>query len=360
MDNTFVDMMTAMGEGFRVQIAGLQQKNCKLTEDLTKLQKECDDLRSTTKPDDAITAENQYMRGQLESLRGQIKNLRHQLEGKKEKKRKGKKRGPGRPRRELEVDSDSDVYSDDEEDDVEVDSEEERPNRVREGADTPPKRTRSMTASGSQGRMTRRSSINRQEISFVEDDDRDDEPLKRDQDDEELLVGPNVRAEDFFSNFKFPTENARFGRPESNKMKRRENLSWDFLVNNGVIQTRTSQQKPTPLFCRFLTRDDKPEDLIMWLEGGGGDWRLGSWMDKKIGDPKKVTTSFVSAADVRQRLGVVMNEQARRLLEVKIEQKSVWQHLSIHYKGDVKNLSEIQALIVDKTSGDRSVSSTPK
>ncbi|PRP86960.1 hypothetical protein PROFUN_04942 [Planoprotostelium fungivorum] len=337
MDNALVvQMMTAMGEGFRVQIADLHQKNYKLTEDLTKLQKECDELRSTTKPDDATTTKNQHLRGQLESLREQIKNLRHQLE---EKKRRGKKRGLGRPRKELDSDSDvqSDVYSDSDEDDVEEESEEDRSDRVCQGADTPPKKTRSTTAPGSQERMTRRSSLNRQVVSLVEDDGRDDEALDRDEVDEEIYLDPTVRPVDFFANFKFPTESARSARPESNGHKRRENLTWNYLVNKGIIQPRTPQQKPTPLFCRFLTRDDKPENLIMWLQGGE-KWKLGSWMDKKVTEPK----------------------EAKRLNEVKIEYECLWQHLSICYEGNVKNLSEIQALLVDKSLGDRSVSSTPK
>ncbi|PRP86961.1 hypothetical protein PROFUN_04943 [Planoprotostelium fungivorum] len=256
-DAAFGQMMRVMGQGYQQKYETLQEEHNKLQRDFHEYKEKMNQIIET------LSIENR-------KLKEPPIKTEHKSNGKK---------GPGRPRKEVKI---SDV--EEEEEDSEEDAE--------ETTNTPRKRTRSTTLEEQQ----RRKSIPPKYSS--EDDDNDQQHV---DDSEVIEIGLTVRPEDFFADYKVPTEDARNVRPKANKFKKRADLHWDFFVNNNVIQPRTLQNKPTPLFCRFTTGFTEPQNLVMWLQQGEQrEWKLGSWMDKRVGDPK-------------QRLDVVMLHQAEQM-----------------------------------------------
>ncbi|PRP79110.1 nucleolar transcription factor 1 isoform 1 [Planoprotostelium fungivorum] len=261
-DAAFGQMMRVMGQGYQQKYETLQEEHNKLQRDFQEYKVKMNQIV------EALSIENRKLK---------------EPPIKTENKSNGK-RGPGRPRKEVKI---RDVVED--EDEEEEDSEED----AEETTNTPRKRTRSTTLEEQQS----------------EDDDNDHQHV---DDSEVVEIGLTVRPEDFFSDYKVPTEDARNVRPRANKFKKRADLHWDFFVNNNVIQPRTLQNKPTPLFCRFTTGFTEPQNLVMWLQQGEQrEWKLGSWMDKRVGDPK-------------QRLDVVMLHQAEQMGVSHIQVK-VWE-----------------------------------
>ncbi|PRP79111.1 hypothetical protein PROFUN_11667 [Planoprotostelium fungivorum] len=320
-------------------IQDLKQNNERLLEENNRLQKECEDLRTAaSKVDKSHSTE-------IKNLKEQIKNLKDQLDGKTENGTKEKKRSFGRPKKQPEAHINAN------DDDQGVQSGGDRLERVQESTDTPPKKTKPATGVVEQRASPlerKRASHNRildphyiqsNALSFEEDSEDDNEQLddeedENDENDEIIEIDPHTRPEDFFSNYQVPTENVSSQRPKALKNKRRGAISWDLFVESGVIQPRTPQQKPTPLFCHFIT-GDAAQNVMMWLEGDEEEgWKLGSWIDKKVGGAQK-------------RLSVVMDEQCKRLKVSKLRVKSLWRHLSINHRSGFKNLAEMQAIVID-------------